>query len=142
MKSLRMICRTFMDWLAHSMRFLPRSASSRLLTSDETAVLDIVSSSRSVVLSSQFLVLRRSLPGGSTGLQAGESVPLLFRRSAGRGHARRFPQLGGAIGGFPGEILVGATEMAVGGGLAVDRTTQLQGIDDAARGQLEIGADQ
>src|SRR5580698_2160758 len=33
MNSLRIICRTFMDWFAHSMRFLPSSASSRLLIS-------------------------------------------------------------------------------------------------------------
>src|SRR6202162_756242 len=33
MNSLRMICRTFMDWLAQSIRFLPRSAKSRVLTS-------------------------------------------------------------------------------------------------------------
>src|SRR5271170_1609113 len=33
MNSLRIICSTFMDWFAHSMRFLPSSASSRLLMS-------------------------------------------------------------------------------------------------------------
>src|ERR1035441_1705984 len=33
MNSLRIICSTFMDWFAHSMRFLPSSASSRLLIS-------------------------------------------------------------------------------------------------------------
>src|SRR6202162_1554242 len=33
MNSLRIICNTFMDWFAHSMRFLPSSASSRLLIS-------------------------------------------------------------------------------------------------------------
>src|SRR3954453_6824915 len=38
MNSLRMIWRTFIDWLAHSMRFLPCSASSRLLTSDRICV--------------------------------------------------------------------------------------------------------
>src|SRR4051812_44245324 len=33
MKSLRMLCRTGMDWFAHSMRFLPCSASSMFLMS-------------------------------------------------------------------------------------------------------------
>src|ERR1700733_3400982 len=33
MNSLRIICSTFMDWFAHSMRFLPSSASSGLLMS-------------------------------------------------------------------------------------------------------------
>src|SRR5215469_5708017 len=39
MNSLRMICRTFMDWLAHSMRFFPRSAKSRFFTSQLTCVV-------------------------------------------------------------------------------------------------------
>src|SRR5229473_1721916 len=34
MNSLRIICSTFMDWFAHSMRFLPSSASSGLLISE------------------------------------------------------------------------------------------------------------
>src|SRR5438067_12111308 len=38
MNSLRMICRTFMDWLAQSMRFLPKSAKSKFLMSDDTCV--------------------------------------------------------------------------------------------------------
>src|SRR5580658_6344495 len=42
MNSLRIICSTFMDWFAHSMRFLPSSASSRLLMSLFTcAAVDI-----------------------------------------------------------------------------------------------------
>src|ERR1700758_376373 len=43
MNYLRMICRTFMDWLAQSMRRLPRSASSTFLMSQLIAgVLDIL----------------------------------------------------------------------------------------------------
>src|SRR5579864_979973 len=38
MNSLRMLCSTGMDWLAHSMRRFPRSARSRLLMSDEMLV--------------------------------------------------------------------------------------------------------
>ena len=42
MNSLRMICSTFMDWFAHSMRFLPRSASSMFLMSQFTAAVDML----------------------------------------------------------------------------------------------------
>src|SRR6266700_897544 len=38
MKSLRILCRTGMDWLAHSMRRFPRSARSILLISDGVCV--------------------------------------------------------------------------------------------------------
>src|SRR5580700_6098903 len=43
MNSLRMICRTFIDWLAQSIRFFPRSAKSRFLMSQFScgAVVDI-----------------------------------------------------------------------------------------------------
>src|SRR5260370_35306998 len=39
MNSLRIICSTFIDWFAHSMRFLPRSASSNPFTS---LLIDVV----------------------------------------------------------------------------------------------------
>src|SRR4051812_6336194 len=39
MKSLRIDCSTGMDWFAHSMRFLPWSASSRFLTSPRSSVV-------------------------------------------------------------------------------------------------------
>src|SRR5271167_2893153 len=43
MNSLRIICSTFMDWFAHSMRFLPRSARSRFLMSPLTcAAVDML----------------------------------------------------------------------------------------------------
>src|SRR5690349_23089283 len=42
MNSLRMICRTFIDWFAHSMRFFPRSASSMFLMSQLIAAVDMV----------------------------------------------------------------------------------------------------
>src|SRR5271157_5307198 len=45
MKSLRMICRTFIDWLAQSIRFLPISARAILAISPATrvVVVDIIS---------------------------------------------------------------------------------------------------
>src|SRR5499425_2057646 len=42
MNSFRMICRTFIDWFAHSMRSLPRSASSMFLMSQLIAAVDIL----------------------------------------------------------------------------------------------------
>src|SRR5579872_6558117 len=42
MNSLRIICSTFMDWFAHSMRFFPRSASSTFLISQFTAAVDML----------------------------------------------------------------------------------------------------
>src|SRR5437870_3553149 len=38
MNSFRMICSTFIDWFAQSMRFFPMSARSRFLTSQFTCV--------------------------------------------------------------------------------------------------------
>src|ERR1700677_2086253 len=45
MNSLRMICKTFIDWFAHSIRFLPRSANSMPLMSECNCVgvVDITS---------------------------------------------------------------------------------------------------
>jgi hypothetical protein len=67
MKSLRMICRTFIDWFAQSMRFLPISASSRLAISPGTraVVVDIISClkghgfSRAVVAAYESVILSR-----------------------------------------------------------------------------------
>src|ERR1041385_9171282 len=42
MNSLRMLCSTGIDWLAHSMRRFPRSASSRFLISNEVCVTVVV----------------------------------------------------------------------------------------------------
>src|SRR5579864_3970128 len=41
MNSFRMICRTFIDWLAQSMRFFPMSARSRFLTSQFTCIGEV-----------------------------------------------------------------------------------------------------
>jgi hypothetical protein len=48
----------------------------------------------------------------------------------------------GLVGGFPGEGVFGAAEVAEGRRLAVDRTPQLQRVDNAARRQREILAHQ
>src|SRR5262249_44418966 len=46
------------------------------------------------------------------------------------------------VGTLPAEGGKLATEVAVAGGLAVDRPAQVQGLDDAARRQLEVLADE
>src|SRR5436305_5397612 len=54
----------------------------------------------------------------------------------------RVAQLRRPVGVLPTEIRVVASEMAVGGGLAVDRPAQVEVLDDAARRQRELLADQ
>ena len=51
-------------------------------------------------------------------------------------------QYGGFVGGFPGEFWFVAAEVAVGGGFAVDGAQQVEGLDDAFRPQVEVGADE
>src|SRR6185369_6365304 len=59
-------------------------------------------------------------------------------REAGGGLLQRFR----LIGGFPREGVFVAAEVAERGGLAVDRAAQVQRIDDTARGEQEVLADQ
>src|SRR5215469_14952734 len=60
MNSFRIICRTFIDWLAHSMRFLPKSAISTFLMSQLMAAVDIL-------FPLYFLLLRFCLRGARSG---------------------------------------------------------------------------
>ena len=46
-------------------------------------------------------------------------------------------QLGRLVGRFPCEVGIAASEVSIGRGLLVDRTAQIQRVDDAARRQLE-----
>src|SRR5579871_1109228 len=48
-------------------------------------------------------------------------------------------QLGRFVGRLPGEVGVAAAEVAVGSGLLIDRTAQVERLDDSARRQLEMG---
>src|SRR6185437_1735929 len=43
---------------------------------------------------------------------------------------------------FPGEVGIVAPEMSVGSSLAVDRTAQLEALDDSLRSELEVGTNQ
>src|SRR5579864_2580605 len=47
-------------------------------------------------------------------------------------------QLRGFVGCFPREVGIVASEVAVGGSLAVNRTTQLERLDDSLGRQLEV----
>src|SRR5581483_192738 len=51
-------------------------------------------------------------------------------------------QLGGFVSQFPGEVGVVAPEVAVGRRLAIDGTPQIERLDDALWGQLEVCPDQ
>src|SRR5271165_5720230 len=55
---------------------------------------------------------------------------------------RLLAQSGSLVGLFPGEISVVASKVPVSCRLAVDRTPQVQRLDDALRSQFEVGADQ
>src|SRR5437879_8804911 len=50
-------------------------------------------------------------------------------------------QLGGFVGQFPREVWIVATEMPVSGSLLIDRTAQVQRVDDSPRRQLEVRTD-
>src|SRR5512137_1477607 len=47
-------------------------------------------------------------------------------------------QRSGLVGGLPGEVRLFAAEVAVSGGILVDRTQQVQHLDDALRAQIEM----
>src|SRR5438876_8063831 len=47
-----------------------------------------------------------------------------------------------AVGPFPGERGLRPPEMPVGGRLLVDRSAEIQVLDDPARGEIEVAADQ
>src|ERR1700722_1510891 len=55
-------------------------------------------------------------------------------------HAGIAGQLRRFVGGFPGEVGVAATEVAVSGGLLVNRPAQVQRFDNPARRQLAMRA--
>ena len=65
---------------------------------------------------------------------AGQAARLRARRRASA--ARRF----GLIGTFPGEFRLLAAEVAVGGGLLVDRPREVEHLAQAVRRQIEIAA--
>src|ERR1035437_7668234 len=153
MNSLRMICSTFIDWFAHSMRFLPRSASSNPFTSllidvvaifspDERAevrgqIAEVTPDPNSFLLRSQFLFVvvfvARAFTSDLEPLTLFScSNGLIFFKASVRGQFRCL------VGPFPGEIWVAAAEVPVGRGLAIDRTAQVERLDDLARLQLEV----
>src|SRR3954452_1947627 len=52
------------------------------------------------------------------------------------------PQGLGAVGALPGEVLVAAAEVAVGGGLLEDRAVEVQVLAEGARAHVELCLDQ
>src|SRR5580692_3796791 len=51
---------------------------------------------------------------------------------------RGFRECGGLVRGFPREFRLFTTEVAVSSGLLVDRTQQIEHLDDALRTQIEM----
>jgi hypothetical protein len=51
-------------------------------------------------------------------------------------------RVGGLVGGLPGELRLGAAEVAVGRGLLVDGPAQVQALDNALGREREVLADQ
>ncbi len=63
-------------------------------------------------------------------------------RSDGRGDAGGLAEGLGVLGPLPGELGLGAAEVATAGGLAVDRPAEVEVLDDPGRGERERLADQ
>ncbi len=71
---------------------------------------------------------------GMTNVEEPPAAPLLAGALAGRlSYARVAGQLGGFVGGFPGEVGIVASEVTIGCRLFINGTTQVQGVDNAAR---------
>ena len=60
----------------------------------------------------------------------------------GLGEPGRVAQCVGAVGALPGEVVELAAEVAVGGGLLVDRPVQVELLAERARAQVELLADE
>ena len=60
----------------------------------------------------------------------------------GGGNASLFGEGGGFVCGLPGEAGLGAAEVAVCRGLAVDGTAQVEALDDAFGSEREVFADE
>src|SRR5208337_1795307 len=119
MNSLRMICRTFIDWFAQSIRFLPRSASSKFLMSQFTCAdvvaITLLSAARfSVGASAQFHGQGSSYARPENQKKTTLKV-LLADRMCGRfmkpGIAGQFRRL---VRGFPGKVRIAASKVAIG----------------------------
>src|SRR5258707_12153701 len=57
------------------------------------------------------------------------------------GDARLGRQEGGLVGPLPGQVEIGSAEVAVRGGLAVDRSAQVEGRDDRRWAKVEVARD-
>ena len=55
--------------------------------------------------------------------------------------ARGVSQGLGAVGALPGEVVVGAAEVAVGGGLLEDRAVEVEVLAEGAGAHVELGLD-
>src|SRR5215469_5529874 len=118
MKSLRMLCSTGMDWLAHSMRRLPRSARSILLISNEVLLATDVAIVSCFLLACPYFTRRRGLS------------------------QRQVAQPCRLVRGFPSEVGIVAPEVTINRCLAIDGAAQPQRFNNALGRQLEVLAHQ
>src|SRR3954470_2974133 len=84
---------------------------------------------------------RHFVETGHSGIHKKKVITLIVGRyrSTYAGVAR---QLGCFVGGFPGEITIAAAKVSVGRGLAVNRTAQVERLDDSLGSQFEVRAHQ
>src|ERR1700677_302666 len=97
-------------------------------------------SSRQKNLSRQDPHLPR-LPRPAVGLAVGELLGRARELSFSL-ETSRLAQCLRFIGGLPGEVRIGPSEVTVSRGLAVDRPAQVEAFDNPLRGQLEVLPDQ
>ena len=84
---------------------------------------------------------RADSTASATPASGSRSPPERARRTPRRTPAA-LAQRVGPVGPLPGEVLVGAAEVAVGGGLLVDRPVQVEVAAEGARAQVELGLDE
>src|SRR5438067_13870059 len=58
------------------------------------------------------------------------------------GQSRLLTQCRGFVGGLPGKVFLLAAKVSVGSGLAIDRTPQIEALDNALWRKVEVGANQ
>src|SRR6266545_1431447 len=152
MNSLRMICSTFIDWLAHSMRFFPRSARSRFLTSQCTCV-GVVDILLLLLITARFRLPVQALktriherqwkarPETFPARTLIRSISVARRSPAGKSlTSRRLQrrlaqasfrgQFGCLIRGFPGKVPIVTPKVPVSRRLPINRPAQIERFDD------------
>src|SRR5215472_16269168 len=126
MNSLRMICSTFIDWLAQSIRFLPKSASSTLAISPMVCVVGVVDICSVPELKDAVAVRGRNRHSKEGWAARNQVAHHRLLCDGGFVYSSLLAQSGRLIRGFPGKVGFVTPEMAVSSRLAVNRTAQVE----------------